>query len=244
MTQIEEIDTISNAGPAMSTADASTPTIVPTIAPIINAPTEIQEIRPNKYSGLSLMKEGLDEKNWTTWTKRITSVFKVCQVYDYIQGTITQPAMQINPKNAKIWASNDEFAKHVILINLTPDQLNHVNQEQTAAQIWHALVTLHQVTGMRTALTYMRTLFTMRAKDDDDIPQYINNMKTVIEQINTMDTVFKIDDMMHTAALAQSLPASWDHFINNIFHVDRVGEPMQSISIVLFERLIKNEYCR
>ena len=63
------------------------------------------------------------------------SVFKVCQVYDYIQGTITQPAMQINLKNAKIWASNDKFAKHIILINLTPDQLNHINQEQTAAQI-------------------------------------------------------------------------------------------------------------
>jgi hypothetical protein len=53
---------------------------------------------------------------------------------------ISQLNMQINPKNAKIWASNDKFAKHIILINLTSDQLNHINQEQTAAQIWHVLV--------------------------------------------------------------------------------------------------------
>ena len=62
MTQIKEIDTISNAGSAILTTDATTPTIVPTIAPIINTPTEIQEICSNKYSDLSLMK-GLDEKN-------------------------------------------------------------------------------------------------------------------------------------------------------------------------------------
>jgi hypothetical protein len=136
------------------------------------------------------------------------SVFKVCQVYNYIQGTILQPDMQINPKNAEIWASNNEFAKHIILINLTLDQLNYVNQEQTTAQIWHALVTLHQITGMWTALMYMHTLFIMHAKDDDNIPQYINNLKTIIKQINTIDTVFKINDMMHIAALAQSLPIS------------------------------------
>ena len=96
---------------------------------------------------------------------------------------------------------------------------------------------------MRTALMYMHTLFTICMKDNDDLPQYINNMKTIIKQINTMDTVFEINNMMHAVALAQSLPASWDHFIYNIFHVDRVGESMQSISIVLFEQLIKNEYC-
>jgi hypothetical protein len=62
MTQIEEIDTISNAGPAMSTANASTSTI----ALIINTPTEIQEICPNKYSSLSLMKKELNKKNWMT----------------------------------------------------------------------------------------------------------------------------------------------------------------------------------
>ncbi len=69
-------------------------------------------------------------------------------------------------------------------------------------------------------------------------------MKSVIEQINTMNSIFKIDDMQHAGALAQFLPASWDTFINITYRLDHFGkDSVPIISILQFERQLKNEYC-
>ena len=175
-------------------------------------------------------------------SKRIQSVFEVCQVEEYVQGTIKRPDPRIDARVTKIWKNNDRFAKHIILTNLTQDQLNHIERGGTAAEVWNAIVGLHQATGVRTSMTYLRALFTMRARDDENMPDFINKMKAYIEQINTIGG-FEMNDKAHIAALAQSLPTSWDGFLDNVYRVDPItNKPL--LSIVQFERQIKNEYCR
>ena len=39
-------------------------------------------------------------------------------------------------------------------------------------------------------------LFQMTAKEDKNIPKFINKMKKTIEQINSMDTCFKINNKL------------------------------------------------
>ncbi len=128
MPHIEELDADGNPHTPTPINDGLTPTSPSIVDPL----SQIHEICSNKFSGLSTMSEALDENNWMTWSKHITSVFKVCQVYGYIQGTIKQPDPRLDGKSFRIWADNDEFAKHIVLINLSPEQLNHVNQEQNA----------------------------------------------------------------------------------------------------------------
>jgi hypothetical protein len=204
MPHIEELDPDTQAA-------AGTSTSITHIAP------RIEEIRPNKYTGLSTLSEQLDETNWATWSKRLTSIFKVCRVYDYIKRTIPKPNRLVDPVSAQNWTANDEYAKHLILANVSSSQLHHIDQDQTATQVWHSLISLHQATGFRTALTYMRSFYRMTAADDVNIPEYITNMKTLVDQINAMKTPFKIDDLTYAGVLAQSLPAAWDPFIDSLF---------------------------
>ena len=108
MPSIEEVSADSSGGPSTNTLEASSPMTTP----IVSMPLEIEEIKPNRYSSMSTMKEPLDETNWTTWSKRIQSVFEVCQVEEYVQGTIKRPDPRINARIAKIWKNNDRFTKH------------------------------------------------------------------------------------------------------------------------------------
>ena len=49
------------------------------------------------------------------------------------------------------------------------------------------ITSLYQATRFQTVLTYMKKLYTMGAEDDENIPEYINKMKSIIEDINAMD---------------------------------------------------------
>jgi len=74
-----------------------------------NIALKIEEIRPNKFSGLTTLTEALNKANWPSWSKRITSMFKLCQVKGYVKGSIDKPP-NIDPKSARNWATNDVFA--------------------------------------------------------------------------------------------------------------------------------------
>ena len=72
MPSIEEIDPDAQAGPSQSNNATQTSTSTT----LVRVGSKIEEIRPNKYSGLSTLAEQLDEKNWAAWSKRIISILK------------------------------------------------------------------------------------------------------------------------------------------------------------------------
>jgi hypothetical protein len=169
----------------------------------------------------------------------------VCKVYDYVKGTIRKPKREIYPVSAQNWDVNNEYAKLLLVQNVSSEQLQHINQEQNASEVWKSLIDLQQARGFRTALTCMRTLYTMRASEDENILDYINKMKTLVDEINSMRSIFKINDITYAGALAQSLPPTWDNFIDNLHPGDFSDEDsMPTISIVQFQRQLKDEYYR
>jgi len=78
----------------------------------------------------------------------------------------------------------------LVLQNISKSQLQHIKQsDQNAAEIWKMITSLYQATRFQTVLTYMKKLYTMGAEDDENIPEYINKMKSIIEDINAMDNL-------------------------------------------------------
>jgi len=150
----------------------------------------------------------------------MTLLLEVCDVEDYINGTLSRPNAITDPRGAKNWSSNDEYAKYLILTNISSTQLDHIDPR------------------------HLRTLFHMTASEDENIPDYINNMKAVVEQVNLMrHSSFKIDDMMFQLILAQSLPTSWDTFLGSHFRADVTKEdPASTLSTIQFIRKLKDEY--
>ena len=81
----------------------------------------------------------------------------------------------------------------------------------------------------------------MTAKDDENIPDYINQMKSLVDQINAMNTHFKVSDITYAGVLAQSLPESWDAVVDDLLWKANTADT-DDFSIVHFQRDIKDEY--
>jgi gag-polypeptide of LTR copia-type len=148
----------------------------------------IKEITAQKYRSLSALSEKLhlNENNWADWSQRITPILCATSLWEYINGSIKKPNRLLHHESNNNWISNDKLAKVILIQNVAAPQLCHIDQDQTFAKVWIALKTLHQTTRFHTTLTYMRNLFCMKAEEDENIPEYINKMKTLVEEINTM----------------------------------------------------------
>jgi hypothetical protein len=88
----------------------------------------------------------------------------------------------------------------------------------------------------------MRTFYSMRASEDENIPDYINKMKTLVDDINNTKTIFRINDITYAGVLTQSLPATWDTFINKLYLGVSNDKHSTQSSIVHFHRELKDEY--
>jgi hypothetical protein len=188
------------------------------------------------------LSEALDEKNWATWYKGMTLLFKVCRVE-----ALSRPNAIIDPQGAENWSCNDAYATHLIFTNLSATQLMHVvgfDEEQNAQQVWSSLVSLYQPQGIRTMRAYFRTLCHMTAAEDENIPDYITNMKSVVEQLNLIrHNPLKINDIMFQSTLMMSLPISYDTFLDNRFRTDVTGEhPASALSTERFIQKLNDEY--
>ena len=209
--------------------------------------TTIDKIKPNKYM-LSNLKEPLTKHNWSDWTRRIILILDICDLWEYVNGNICKPNHRIDRTGAKNWHSNNKLAKVLVLQNISKSQLQHIKQQdQSAAEIWKTIMSLYQATGFRTTLTYMKKLYTMQAEDDENIPEYINKMKAIIEDINAIDDPdLEINSKTFKGVLLQSLPASWDQFVDSLHHTRIAGgDPAPSLNIVHLMRILKDKYyCR
>ena len=84
----------------------------------------------------------------------------------------------------------------------------------------------------------------MKATDDDNIPDFINDMKSLVDEINAMKSQFKISDTAYMGILAQALPDTWDATIDRIARDQNIDNDDPDSSVLEFQRLVKDEYFR
>lgn len=88
------------------------------------------------------MKDQLNERNWADWERQIMPVLKVLKVWNYVTGLTHQLDAMCYSKSTENWDSNDDLAKLLVLQNVSHSQLQHIDQDQTATQVWSSLSSL------------------------------------------------------------------------------------------------------
>ena len=88
----------------------------------------------------------------------------------------------------------------------------------------------------------MNKLYLMKATEDDNILNFINDMKSLVDEINTMKSQFKISDITYMSILAQALPDIWDATIDHIARDQNIDNDDPDSSVLEFQRLVKDEY--
>ena len=155
--------------------------------PYVDTPDEedddiIKEIMAQKYRSLSALSEKLhlNKNNWADWSGCITLILHATGLWGYISGSIKKPNRLTHRESNNNWISNDELTKVILIQNVSALQLRYIDQDLPSAKVCITLKTLHQTVGFCTMLTYMRNLFCIKADKDENIPEYINKMKTLV----------------------------------------------------------------
>jgi len=63
--------------------------------------------------------ELLNSTNWIVWCERMYIMLQLCEVYKYTQGEIEKPNLLIDPQGVRNWSKNDNYAKHLLTLNIT-----------------------------------------------------------------------------------------------------------------------------
>jgi hypothetical protein len=174
-----------------------------------NLPITAKSIKllPEKGSGITKMKEQLDDSNWVTWCEQIHRIFALCGVNPYVYGKLPRPDPEINPDMADIWDMNDMYAQILITNNISKDQMVHVSRLNTAREIWKSLEAIHETHDYQIAIAVQR------ATKDDDIVEHLTRLKKQWERLNVLDDDdFRITETQFKMIIASSLPKSWDTF--------------------------------
>jgi gag-polypeptide of LTR copia-type len=171
-------------------------------------------------------------------------ILDVCELWEYANGNIPKPDNTTDPDNIRNWQANDKLAKLIMLQNISNNQLQHIDQDQSASNIWKMIMSLYQTTRFRTAISYIKELYTMKATDDESISEFISKMKAIIEDINSMaNNNLGINEKSFKGILLASLPTSWNQFVDGLQHTRTAeGDPTPSLNIVTLIWTLKDEY--
>ncbi len=89
----------------------------------------------------------LNNSNWAIWHKRMIIILRLCKVLGYIDGTIKCPSMDKAPLSTNMWTYNNIYATSLIMHNIEPDQMIHVDECGNSHSMWNNLVAIHESHG-------------------------------------------------------------------------------------------------
>ena len=79
--------------------------------------------------------EPLRDDNWLAWKIRITNLLHLYDVYDYVTGKRSKPS---SPAEFEAWKKQDTVARTLIYNNVDSEQVVHVTECETSAELWSA----------------------------------------------------------------------------------------------------------
>jgi len=153
-------------------------------------------------SSIVKMKDTLDDTNWIVWRERIRRIFSLCNVEEYVYGTLPTPDPLLATPSLANWRANDIYAQVLITMNINKDQMVHVSRLNTAHEIWKSLESIHETHDYQVAIAIQRDLFRQCASDGDDIVDHLTRLKKKWERLNVLDDEdFRITDIQFKPSL-------------------------------------------
>ena len=160
------------------------------------------------------------------------------QVYDIMLGSVPRPPGSDSTPAVAEWRERDLMAREQILVGLTNDQVNHVANYCTAAQIWQALTTIHAPTHVHLCWYTISMLYHMRATEDTDITEHLNEMIRIRQILAQHEKPVTDPDFKNI--LLECLPHSWNPFVSAML----AQEMITKMTITELKTTLSEEYQR
>ena len=151
-------------------------------------PTIMSGATPNLGSLMSYKQELLGDDNWVAWKLRMTNVFSLHKVIDHVVSHI--PKLDISDVTALAeWTDKDEKAKMLLFMSVGNDNLVHLSDSETAAQMWDNLRAVYKVKGHQTIIALRCSLYHLAADTNNDIPKHLIEMKQMWSRLHQLSSV-------------------------------------------------------
>jgi hypothetical protein len=112
------------------------------------------------------------------------------------------------------WDEMDVRALSAIHLCLANDVLFNIVTEKTTSSLWSKKESLYMMKSLTNRIFLKRKLYSLRMKEGTKIVDHLNNLNTLLVQLDSMGVKFQYEDKAIT--LLCSLPTSWDHFVTSI----------------------------
>ena len=118
----------------------------------------------------------LGDDNWVRWKLRMTNVFSLHKVIDHVVSHVPKPNITDVTALAE-WTDKDENMKMLLFMSMGNDNLVHLSDSKTAAQMWDNLRAVYKVKGHQTVIALRHSLYHLAANNDNNIPMHLIEIK-------------------------------------------------------------------
>ena len=177
---------------------------------------KIKEINPQEVERVTHISAKLNDHNWFAWKAEIQDCFELAKLGDMVfRGSVEEPDPEAEPLNYSAWNYNNRYARLLLRKHMEESQIQYVNENANAHDIWTALCQIYDSKSFNTVLTTLCTLTETHASEKDDIEKHIKKLQRCWQQIRLHDhKMLTISEDLFMGLLLKSLPSSWKDFIH------------------------------
>jgi hypothetical protein len=132
--------------------------------------------------------------------------------YQIVTGITPRPQ---DPAAAADWDLKDQIRKEMITTGIKDEQVIHISECVTAAQMWDALRIIHEPRSQQTIISTMKVLYSTKAAENADIPTHLHQMRAMCERLTILGHIINNTDFK--AILVASLPCTWEGWTSSYF---------------------------
>lgn len=150
-------------------------------------------------------------ENFAVWKVRMRHILTNLGIANHVEPGAMTP---LDPSLVATWKASDQKALTTIVLRVADNVLVHVETATTAKQAWAALSTLYKSKGILGITTTRRKMHQTWCAEDGNIEEHIHTMRTFQVALARLGRPINNDEFAQT--LMDSLPGSWDPFINGL----------------------------
>ncbi|XP_058987404.1 uncharacterized protein LOC131806765 [Musca domestica] len=143
-------------------------------------------------------------QNYQLWKRQMEIYTTENKLKPYILGTVMKSAT-----NSQAWEEKDAEAQAFIMRGLELQQLKHLTDCTTAAQMWSRLKTIHAEKSEQSAQVLLEKFINLKMEEDDNVMNFIATITSLTQRLNDMNLEQK--EQMIISKILCSLPSKYDH---------------------------------
>lgn len=159
-------------------------------------------------------------QNYQLWRRQMEIYMIKNKLKPYILGTILRPAA-----NTQAWDDADAAAQAFIMRGLELEQLKHLTDCTTAAQM---LKTVHSERSEQSAQVLLKKFINSKMDEEESMADYIAKVTSLAQRLKNM--YFEQKEPMVISKILSSLPAKFDHVRKAWYAVPRAKQNIERLT--------------